>query len=142
MANNAPVEVLLIEDDEGDARLVQEAFEQDPSRRVNLVLKHNGAEALDYLRAEKGGRPAIMILDLNLPKYDGRQFLREVKQDPKLNSIPVIVFTTSNAENEIVEAYAARANCYVCKPMNLQGFLAAIQKIGDFWLSVTKLPPR
>ena len=145
-ANEPPTEVLLIDDDEADARLIAEAFKQSSGRDVRLEVLSDAAEALSSLHGQPGAcavtPPALIILDLNLPKYDGRQFLRDIKADENLCRIPVVVFTTSSAEAEVVLAYQAHANCYICKPTNLKGFLAVIQSIKNFWFSVAALPSR
>ena len=138
-----PAEVLLVEDDDGDVNLIKEAFAAGSGTKVHLTVASDGAEALELLRGRAPGpRPEIIILDLNMPKFDGRQFLREIKDDPNLRRIPVIVFTSSNADEEVIAAYSAHANCYICKPLNFQGFLATMQLIRDFWLSTVMLPVR
>lgn len=143
MAPGAPVEILLVEDNPGDVRLTVEALRE--GRVVsNLNVAHDGVEALAYLRREGkyGGaaRPDLILLDLNLPRRDGREVLAEVKEDPDLRRIPVVVLTTSRAEEDIARSYDLHANCYITKPVELEEFFHVIRRIDDFWLSVVKLP--
>lgn len=137
------IEILLVEDSPSDARLTQEAF-KDAKLRNNLTIVTDGAEALAYLKREgryAGAlRPDLVLLDLNLPKVDGRDVLRQIKADPDLRSIPVVVLTTSEAESDVVAAYEYHANCFVRKPVDLDRFLKVIASIEDFWLTVVKLP--
>ena len=139
-----PVEILLVEDNPGDARLTQEALREG---KISNNLSHvkDGVEALSFLRREKGFEgaptPDIVLLDLNLPKKDGRQVLSEMKQDDGLKSIPVVVLTTSEAEQDILRSYELHANCYISKPVDLEKFISIVRAIEDFWLAVVKLPP-
>jgi chemotaxis family two-component system response regulator Rcp1 len=137
------VEILLVEDSPSDARLTQEAF-KDGKLRNNLTIVTDGVEALEYLKQEGRysgvPRPDLILLDLNLPKMDGREVLRRIKTDPELRAIPVVVLTTSEAEADVVAAYEYHANCYVRKPVDLERFLKVIGSIEDFWLKVVKLP--
>jgi CheY-like chemotaxis protein len=138
-----PVEVLLVEDNPGDVRLTKEAF-KDGRVLVNLTVAVDGVEALDVLRnkgvhADKA-RPDLILLDLNLPRKNGREVLEEIKADADLKRIPVIVMTTSKAEPDIFRAYNLNANCYVTKPVDLDEFLNVVRSIEDFWLTVVTLP--
>jgi CheY-like chemotaxis protein len=139
-----PVEILLVEDNLGDARLTQEALKEGKIRN-NLHHAKDGVEALAFLRREGGyasaPTPDIVLLDLNLPKKDGRQVLAEMKADEALKTIPVVVLTTSEAEQDILRSYELHANCYVTKPVDLEKFISIVRAIEDFWLAVVKLPP-
>ena len=139
-----PVEILLVEDNLGDARLTQEALKEGKIRN-NLHHVKDGVEALRFLRREGdwagAPTPDIVLLDLNLPKKDGRQVLAEMKADEGLKMIPVVVLTTSEAEQDILRSYALHANCYVTKPVDLEKFISIVRAIEDFWLAVVKLPP-
>jgi chemotaxis family two-component system response regulator Rcp1 len=139
-----PVEILLVEDNPGDARLTEEALKEGKIRN-NLHHAKDGVEALAFLRREgvHAGAPTpdIVLLDLNLPKKDGRQVLAEMKADAALKTIPVVVLTTSEAEQDILRSYALHANCYVTKPVDLEKFISIVRAIEDFWLAVVKLPP-
>jgi chemotaxis family two-component system response regulator Rcp1 len=141
----APIEVLLVEDSPGDVRLTREAF-KDAKVHVNLHIAPDGAEAMAFLRREgkhaKDLRPDLILLDLNLPKKDGRSVLAEIKEDPALKCIPVVILTTSASEADIQHSYLLHANCYITKPVGLDGFLHVVKSIDDFWLSLVKLPPR
>lgn len=138
-----PIHILLVEDNPGDARLTMEAFKEarQPCRFSHVS---DGQEALQLLRriAPHAGatRPDLILLDLNLPRKDGRELLAEIKTDPLLRRIPVIVLTTSQADSDIQRAYDLNANCYVPKPADLDQFLKVVRCIDDFWLSVAKLP--
>src|SRR5271170_4878827 len=138
-----PIEVLLVEDSPGDVRLTREAF-KDAKVHINLHVAPDGAEAMDFLnRAGKHSnvpRPDLILLDLNLPKKDGREVLDEIKQSPALKSIPVVVLTTSSSDADILRSYRLHANCYITKPVGLDGFLEVVKSIDSFWLSVVKLP--
>lgn len=144
IAGGRPVEILLVEDNPGDARLTQEALREGKIRN-NLYHARDGVEALAFLRREAGfsnvPRPDIILLDLNLPRKDGREVLAELKQDARLRSIPVVVLTTSEAERDIVRSYELHANCYITKPVDLEKFIAVVSAIEDFWLAIVKLPP-
>ncbi|MGW0790665.1 response regulator [Streptomyces sp. NPDC002911] len=140
-----PIEVLLVEDDPGDELMTREAFEDNKIRNTLHVVR-DGQEALDFLyRQGKYGdapRPDLVLLDLNLPKYDGRQVLERIKTDPELALIPVVVLTTSSAEEDILRSYKLHANAYVTKPVDLEQFIGAVRQIDDFFVSVVRLPPR
>ncbi len=137
------IHILLVEDNAGDIRLTQEAFQEAKiSNDISVVF--NGEEAIDFLNRRAGyalaPRPDIILLDLNLPKKDGREVLREIKADPNFRRIPVVVLTTSQAEEDIMGVYDNYANCYIRKPVDFEKFLEVVRKIEDFWLSVVKLP--
>jgi chemotaxis family two-component system response regulator Rcp1 len=137
------IEVLLVEDSEGDVRLTREAF-KDAKVLVNLHVVSDGVQAMAFLRFEEGyanvPRPDLILLDLNLPKKDGREVLKEIKESEALASIPVVILTTSASEADILKSYRLHANCYITKPVGLSGFLDVIQSIDSFWLTVVKLP--
>jgi chemotaxis family two-component system response regulator Rcp1 len=142
---NTPVEILLVEDNEGDVHLTMQALDRAKVRnRVHVAS--DGIEAMAFLRREppheKAPRPDVILLDLNLPLMDGREVLQELKKDPLLQTIPVVVITTSSAEEDVVKSYSLQANCYVTKPVDLKQFLHVVDSIGDFWLQVVRLPPR
>ncbi len=138
-----PIEVLLVEDSPGDVRLTREAF-KDAKVHINLHVVSDGAEAMDFLNrvGKHTGvpRPDMILLDLNLPKKDGREVLAEIKDDPVLKIIPVVILTTSGSEADILRSYQLHANCYIKKPVDLDGFLEVVKSIDSFWLSVVKLP--
>ena len=139
------IEILLVEDNPGDVELTREALNTAKvSNRLHVV--DDGAEAVDFLfkrgRFADAPRPDIILLDLNLPKKDGRQVLSEIKAEPSLAQIPVVVLTTSQAEEDIVRAYQLHANCYISKPVDFNQFLRIVASIEEFWLSVVKLPNR
>ncbi|NED82611.1 response regulator [Streptomyces sp. SID11233] len=140
-----PIEVLLVEDDPGDELMTREAFEDNKIRNTLHVVR-DGQEALDFLyrRGAHGEapRPDLILLDLNLPKYDGRQVLEQIKQDPELALIPVVVLTTSSAEEDILRSYKLHANAYVTKPVDLDQFIAAVRQIDEFFVTVVRLPGR
>jgi two-component system response regulator len=140
-----PVDVLLVEDDPGDELMTREAFEDNKIGNTLHVVR-DGEEALDFLykRGEHTGapRPDLILLDLNLPKYDGRQVLERIKSDPDLSHIPVVVLTTSAAEEDILRSYKLHANAYVTKPVDLEQFIAAVRQIDDFFVQVVRLPGR
>ncbi|MGH7960931.1 MAG: response regulator [Candidatus Binatia bacterium] len=139
-----PVEILLVEDNPGDVRLVQEAL-QKGKVRTRLSVAEDGEEALAFLRREGrhtgAVRPDIILLDLNLPKKDGHRTLADMKGDPALRCIPVVVLTTSTAPEDISQSYALHANCYIVKPMDLEQFFAVMQAIEEFWFTVVTPPP-
>ena len=139
----APMEILLVEDSPGDVRLTREAF-KDAKVHINLNVASDGAEAMDFLNREGKHsdvpRPDLILLDLNLPKKDGREVLDEIKQSPVLKSIPVVILTTSASDEDILRSYRLHANCYITKPVGLDGFLEVVKSIDTFWLSVVKLP--
>jgi chemotaxis family two-component system response regulator Rcp1 len=138
-----PIEVLLVEDSPGDVRLTREAF-KDAKVHINLHVASDGAEAMDFLNCEgkysNAPRPDLILLDLNLPKKDGREVLEEIKESPALKSIPVVILTTSASDADILRSYKLHANCYITKPVCLDGFLEVVKSIDSFWLSVVKLP--
>ncbi|MBB2945269.1 response regulator [Actinoplanes sp. CA-015351] len=140
-----PIEVLLVEDDPGDVLMTQEAFEEHKVRN-RLTVVQDGSEALAYLRREGqfagAVRPDLILLDLNLPKRDGREVLEEIKKDDELGRIPVVVLTTSSADEDILRSYQLHANAYVTKPVDFERFIAVIRQIDEFFVSVVKLPPR
>jgi CheY-like chemotaxis protein len=137
-------EILLIEDNPGDVRLVEEALRENKLLN-NLSVARDGVEALAFLRREEqyadATRPDLILLDLNLPRKSGHEVLREVKADDNLKRIPVVVLTTSEAEDDILDTYNHHANCYVTKPIGLVQFVEIIRQIEGFWLGVVKLPP-
>ena len=138
-----PVEILLIEDNPGDVRLTLEALrDAKVSNRVHVAA--DGVEALAFLRREgdRAGAPSphLILLDLNLPRKDGREVLAEIKADPELASTPVVVMTTSDTEEDILRAYNLHANCYVTKPVDLDQFIHVVKEIEDFWLTIVELP--
>jgi two-component system, chemotaxis family, response regulator Rcp1 len=141
--NGRPVEILLVEDSPGDVRLTQEALREGQVRN-NLHVVTDGVEALAFLRrAGKYAavpRPDVILLDLNLPKKDGREVLAEIKADDDLRRIPVVILTTSQDERDVLRAYDLHANCYIAKPVNLDQFIAVIRSIESFWLTIVTLP--
>lgn len=138
------VEILLVEDNPGDVRLAVEALKEGKVHN-NLHVVGDGVEAMMFLRREGkyalSPRPDLILLDLNLPKKDGREVLAEIKADEKLRRIPVVVLTTSKAEQDILRTYDLHANCYITKPVDLEQFIAVVRSVEDFWLTVVKLPP-
>jgi CheY-like chemotaxis protein len=140
-----PIAVLLVEDSPGDVRLTQEAF-RDAGDSINLHVVTDGVEAMAFLRREgryvEAPRPDIILLDLNLPKMGGREVLALIKDDIDLKAIPTVVLTTSDAEADILTSYQLQANCYLQKPVELDGFASAINSITDFWLTKVRLPTR
>ena len=142
--DSPPVEILLVEDNPGDHRLTKEALHEGKVYN-NLHWVKDGVEAIEFLkqRGKHGNapRPDIILLDLNLPKKDGREVLSEIKQDRDLRTIPVVILTTSKAEEDVLKSYDLHANCYVTKPVDLEKFIVVIQSIDRFWLSVVTLPP-
>ncbi|WP_040783173.1 response regulator [Nocardia pneumoniae] len=138
-----PIDILLVEDDPGDELMTREAFEDNKIGNT-LHVAHDGQEALDFLYRQgpfaNAPRPDLILLDLNLPKYDGRQVLEKIKADPELTHIPVVVLTTSAAEEDILRSYKLHANAYVTKPVDLDQFVAAIKQIDEFFVQVVRLP--
>jgi CheY-like chemotaxis protein len=138
-----PIEILLVEDNPGDVRLTIEALKEGKVRN-RLSVARDGVEALAFLRREgphaSASRPDLILLDLNLPKKDGREVLAEIKEDSRLRRIPVVVLTTSKAEEDILRTYDLHANCYITKPVDLEQFISVVRSIDDFWLSVVRLP--
>ncbi len=140
-----PIEVLLVEDSPGDVRLTQEAF-HDANRSVRLHVASDGVEAMAFLRHQgahtSAPRPDLILLDLNLPKMDGREVLARIKEDETLKTIPTIILTTSENEADIAKSYQLQANCYLSKPVQLDQFETLVKSINDFWLTKVKLPQR
>ena len=145
MPNNGPIEILLVEDNEGDARLALEALKEGKVRN-NLHHVKDGVEAIAFLNQQGEYAdvplPDLILLDLNLPRKDGREVLAEIKEDPNLRHIPVVVLTTSQAEQDLVETYDLHANAFVTKPLDLERFIEVVQAIEQFWFTIVKLPPR
>jgi CheY-like chemotaxis protein len=141
--DGAPMEVLLVEDSPGDVRLTQEAF-REANRHIRLHVASDGVEAMAFLRREgaqrDAPRPDIILLDLNLPKLDGREVLALIKADQDLKTIPTVILTTSEAEADIVKSYQLQANCYLSKPVQFDAFESLVRSINDFWLTKVKLP--
>lgn len=143
VSGSRPIEILMIEDNPGDVRLARENLKEAKiSNRLNVVA--DGAEALAYLRQEgryaEAARPDLILLDLNLPRKNGQEVLAELKSDEKLRRIPVVVLTSSEAEEDIIKAYDLHVNSYVTKPVNLDQFIRVIRSIEDFWLAIVRLP--
>jgi CheY-like chemotaxis protein len=141
--SGTPIEILLVEDNPGDVRLTKEALKEGRvHNNLNVVI--DGAAALDFLHRrppyEKAPRPDLILLDLNLPRLDGRQVLQDIKSDPHLQTIPVVILTTSQAEEDVFRAYNLHVNCYIAKPIDLDQFLKIVRAIEDFWLAIVKLP--
>jgi chemotaxis family two-component system response regulator Rcp1 len=138
-----PIEVLLVEDSPGDVRLTQEAF-RDANSSIHLSVASDGVEAMAFLKHTgthaNSPRPDLILLDLNLPKMDGRQVLAHIKENDDLKTIPTVILTTSDAESDIVKSYQLQANCYLTKPVQLDAFEALVKSINDFWLTKAKLP--
>lgn len=138
-----PIEILLVEDNPGDVELTREAL-HDSKVHMNLSVVHDGVEALAFLRREgpygDAPRPDLILLDLNLPRKDGRTVLGEIKAEPELRQIPVVILTSSQAEQDILRAYALHANCYVTKPVDLDQFITIVRSIEQFWFTIVKLP--
>lgn len=143
MKKTRPVNILLIEDNPGDVRLAQEAFKEG-KLEVNLDVVMDGIEALLFLNNKSpyqdSNRPDLILLDLNLPKKDGREVLGEIKEDINLRRIPVVILTTSNAEQDVIHSYNLHVNCYINKPVDFDRFFEIIKKIEDFWLNTAILP--
>lgn len=143
--NLQPIDILLVEDNPGDVRLTIEALKE--AKVMNkLATVSDGVEALAYLKRQAkyahASRPDLILLDLNLPKKDGREVLGEIKKDPALKRIPVVILTTSKAEADILKSYDLHANCYITKPVDLDQFIKVVRSIEDFWLSIVRLPPK
>ncbi len=140
---NHPIDILLVEDNPGDVRLTQEAFKEAKLRNA-LHVCTDGEQALAYLRGEgehaSAKRPDLILLDLNLPKVDGREVLQAIKADPSLRRIPVVVLTTSSADEDVLRVYELAGNCYITKPVDFENFINVIRSIEDFWLTVVRLP--
>ena len=141
---NGPIEILLVEDNPGDVRLTKEALKEGKVYS-NLHTVKDGVEAMEFLRKQgrykEVPRPDIILLDLNLPRKDGREVLEEIKSDDALKRIPVVVLTTSKAEEDVLRTYNLHANCYVTKPVDLEKFIVVVRSIDVFWLTVVTLPP-
>lgn len=139
-----PIEILMVEDNPGDVRLTVEALKEGKVRN-KLHVVEDGVEAMAFLRGEgeyaDAPRPDLILLDLNLPKKDGREVLAEIKGDPNLRRIPVVVLTVSEANEDILKTYDLHANCYVTKPVDLDQFIVVVKSVEDFWLTIVKLPP-
>jgi two-component system, chemotaxis family, response regulator Rcp1 len=139
-----PIVILLVEDNLGDVRLTQEAFKEGRVSNL-LIVAGDGIEAMSILRRKEphseSPRPDLVLLDLNVPRMDGRQVLAEIKSDADLKRIPVIILTTSKAEEDILRTYDLNANCYITKPVDFDNFLSVVKTIDEFWLTVVKLPP-
>lgn len=138
-----PIRILLVEDNSADARLVMEVF-KDFKIKNKIYHTKDGVEAIAFLYKNKkykdAPRPDIILLDLNLPKKDGREVLKEIKEDPDLKSIPVVILTTSNSEDDILKTYSNYANCYITKPVDFEPFVNVLKSIEKFWLNMVKLP--
>lgn len=138
-----PIEILLVEDNPGDARLAKEALKESKLMN-NLSFAEDGVEAMNFLykkgKYSKAPRPDLIILDLNLPKKDGREVLEEIKTDINLKRIPVVILTISKAEEDILKTYNLHANCFISKPIDLDQFIKVVKSIEDFWLTIVKLP--
>jgi CheY-like chemotaxis protein len=139
-----PVEILLVEDNPADVRLTQEAFKE--GKVLNkLHVTRDGVEAMEFLRQKgkyaKAPRPDLILLDLNLPKKDGREVLAEIKTDKDLKRIPVVILTVSQTEEDILKSYSLSANCYIIKPIDLEQFIRVVKSIEDFWFTIVTLPP-
>jgi two-component system, chemotaxis family, response regulator Rcp1 len=139
----AAFDILLVEDSPGDVRLTREAL-KDAKMHINLHVASDGIEAMAFLNREgecaKVPRPDLILLDLNLPRKDGRQVLEEIKENPALMTIPIVILTTSASEEDVLSSYQLHANCYISKPVDLDGFLKVVKSIDSFWLSIVKLP--
>jgi chemotaxis family two-component system response regulator Rcp1 len=138
-----PIEILLVEDNPGDVRLTMEGLKEGKVRN-NLHVARDGVEAMAFLRREgqfeNAVRPDLILLDLNLPRKDGREVLTDIKMDPELKTIPVVVLTTSRAEQDVLYSYQLQANCYITKPVDLEQFITVVKSIEDFWLTIVTLP--
>lgn len=140
-----PVDVLLVEDNPGDVRLIQEVFKETKIKNV-LHVARDGEEAMQMLKQESENTmltpPDLILLDLNLPKKDGRDVLKEIKSDNRFKCIPVVILTSSTREEDLIDTYKNNANCYISKPVELDSLIRVIQNIGNFWLEIVKLPPK
>jgi two-component system, chemotaxis family, response regulator Rcp1 len=141
---SVPIEILMVEDSPGDARLAIEALKEAKVLN-NIKVVADGVEAMAFLRRQDAyidaPRPDLILLDLNLPRKDGREVLAEIKEDDSLRHIPVVVLTTSQAEQDILRSYQLHANCYITKPVELEQFMTVVRSVENFWLTVVKLPP-
>lgn len=142
-AHLSPVEILLVEDNAGDVRLTQEALKEG-KLSVNLTVARDGLEAMRILQQRNGNAgsklPDLILLDLNLPKKDGREVLREIKNDAAFKRIPVVILTTSDADKDIAATYGAHANCYITKPVDMDRFIEIVKMLEQFWFTIVKLP--
>ena len=142
-SNGRLVEILPVEDNPGDVRLTKEAMKEGKIRN-NLSVASDGVEAMAFLRREgkyaDAPRPDVVLLDLNLPKKDGRSVLKEIKEDPNLRRIPVVILTSSKADEDVLNSYDLHANCYITKPGDLEQFIEVVKSVEDFWLQIVKLP--
>ncbi|NEO76759.1 response regulator [Moorena sp. SIO4G3] len=143
MTNTQAIDILLVEDSSSDAELILEAL-CDSKLSSHFHWVDDGAKAIAFLRKQgkyqEAPRPALIVLDLNLPKKDGRQVLQEIKEDPKISTIPIIILTTSDSQQDIINTYRLKANCYICKPIDLESFMSMVKLIEEFWLNLVRLP--
>ncbi|HOO56756.1 MAG TPA: response regulator [bacterium] len=143
LRSGKPIDILLVEDNPGDARLAQEALKESKVQNTIHIVE-DGVEAMAFLRKEgkyaDSSRPDLILLDLNLPKKDGREVLAEIKNDESLKIIPVVILTVSRAEEDVLKTYNLHANCYISKPIDLDQFMKVVKSIEDFWLTIVKLP--
>ena len=145
LKDSKEIEILLVEDNAGDVRLTIEALKEAKVSN-KLSVARDGVEAMEFLQ-QKGvykdaARPDLILLDLNLPRKDGRELLAEIKSDPRLRHVPIVVLTTSRSDEDILQAYDLHANCYITKPVDFRQFMSVVKSIEDFWLTVVKLPTR
>jgi two-component system, chemotaxis family, response regulator Rcp1 len=145
LSGGAPVRILLVEDNAGDARLAQEALKE--AKVANeLYWVDDGVKAMEFLHKQGEYQnvplPDVVLLDLNLPRMDGREVLAEIKSEEELKKIPVVVLTVSEAEEDILKSYNLHANCYITKPLDLDRFMEVVKQIEDFWLTIVRLPPK
>ncbi len=142
-ADHQTIHILLVEDNPGDVRLTQEAMKEHKVLN-SLAVAYDGEEALDYLYRRgphaNAPRPDVIILDLNLPKKDGREVLAEIKEDPALKRIPVVILTSSREEQDVIASYNLHANCFITKPIDMEQFIHVVRSINEFWFTVVKLP--
>ena len=139
IASPRPIDILLVDDDAGDALIAKKALES--GRILNSIYSvRDGVEALEHLRNAQMPRPGLVLLDLNMPRMDGRELLAEMKKDPELQTIPVVIFTTSDSDQDVVSMYNLHASCYVTKPLDFEQFTKIVKEIKDSWFSVVKLP--
>lgn len=145
MNSMRPIEILMVEDNPGDVRLTEEALADSKVKNVLHVVR-DGVEAMDFLfkrgKFKNEVRPDLILLDLNLPRKDGREVLSEIKNDEDLRTIPVVILTISKAEEDVLKAYSLHANCYITKPVNLACFIEVVKAIEDFWFTIVKLPSK
>ncbi|MFA6924621.1 MAG: response regulator [Bacteroidales bacterium] len=143
--NSKSIDILIVEDNSGDARLIREVLKEGKIMNSLHIVK-DGVEAMEFLykkgKYENTPNPDLIILDLNLPRKDGREVLAEIKENNELKKIPIVIMTTSQAEEDILRSYNLHANCYITKPLDLNQFIKVVKSIEDFWFSVVKLPPK